>query len=72
MGLAPTIVIEVLNVIRGLHGRGMTVMLVEQNVAASLRLADRAYVLENGSIVLEGGGAELLGDPRIREAYLGL
>jgi len=72
MGLAPTIVIEVLKVIRNLHDRGITVMLVEQNVSASLRLADRAYVLENGSVVLEGEGAQLLGDPRVREAYLGL
>ena len=72
MGLAPAVVLEVLNVIRQLHGRGMTVMLVEQNVAASLKLADRAYVLENGSIVLTGQGTELLGDPRIKEAYLGL
>jgi branched-chain amino acid transport system ATP-binding protein len=72
MGLAPAVVHEVFKVIRELHGRGMTVMLVEQNVAASLRLADRAYVLENGAIVLEGKGSELLGDTRVREAYLGL
>ena len=72
MGLAPAIVVEVLNVVRDLHARGTTVMLVEQNVAASLHLADRAYVLENGNIVLEGEGARLLGDPRVREAYLGL
>ena len=72
MGLAPAIVLEVLTVIRQLHGQGMTVMLVEQNVAASLRLADRAYVLENGSVVLSGRGSELLGDSRIRQAYLGL
>ena len=72
MGLAPAVGIEVLNVIRQLHGEGMTVMLVEQNVAASLRLADRAYVLENGSVVLSGPGSELLGDSRIRQAYLGL
>jgi branched-chain amino acid transport system ATP-binding protein len=72
MGLAPAIVLEVFKVIRELHGRGMTVMLVEQNVAASLRLADRAYVLENGRIVLEGPGEQLLGDARVREAYLGL
>ena len=72
MGLAPAVVIEVLNVIRQLHGNGMTIMLVEQNVAASLRLADRAYVLENGSIVLSGAGSELLGDSRIKQAYLGL
>ncbi|HLT26173.1 MAG TPA: ABC transporter ATP-binding protein [Zeimonas sp.] len=72
LGLAPTLVAEVLETIRTLHTQGMTVLLVEQNVAASLRLADRAYVLENGSIVLEGSGAELLDDPRVREAYLGL
>jgi branched-chain amino acid transport system ATP-binding protein len=72
MGLAPAVVIEVLAVIRQLHGQGMTVMLVEQNVAASLRLADRAYVLENGSVVLAGQGSELLGDSRIKQAYLGL
>jgi branched-chain amino acid transport system ATP-binding protein len=50
----------------------MTVLLVEQNVAASLRLAHRAYVLENGSVTLEGLGMTLLDDPRVREAYLGL
>ena len=72
MGLAPAVVIEVLSVIRQLHGNGITVMLVEQNVAASLRLADRAYVLENGGIVLSGPGSELLGDSRIKQAYLGL
>ena len=72
LGLAPAVVAEVLNTIRMLHGEGMTILLVEQNVAASLQLADRAYVLENGSIVLEGSGAALLEDPRVREAYLGL
>ncbi|HEY0879698.1 MAG TPA: ABC transporter ATP-binding protein [Zeimonas sp.] len=72
LGLAPALVAEVLETIRTLHGQGMTVLLVEQNVAASLKLADRAYVLENGSIVLQGSGAELLDDPRVREAYLGL
>ncbi len=72
MGLAPAVVHEVLRTIRELHDRGLTVMLVEQNVAASLQLADRAYVLENGAIVLSGAADELLGDPRIREAYLGL
>ena len=71
-GLAPTVVHEVFNVIRDLRGRGLTLMLVEQNVAASLRLADRAYVLETGRIVLSGRGEELLGDPRVKEAYLGL
>ncbi len=72
LGLAPALVGEVLETIRTLHGQGMTILLVEQNVAASLKLADRAYVLENGNIVLEGTGMELLDDPRVREAYLGL
>ncbi len=72
IGLAPAVVFEVFGVIRRLHDNGMTVLLVEQNVAASLKLADRAYVLENGRIVLAGSGAELLGDARVREAYLGL
>ncbi len=72
MGLAPAVVFEVLRAIRELHERGLTVLIVEQNVAASLQLADRAYVLENGGIVLSGNADELLGDPRIREAYLGL
>lgn len=72
LGLAPAIVQEVLRTISDLHREGMTILLVEQNVAASLRLADRAYVLENGNIVLSGAGADLLTDPRVREAYLGL
>jgi branched-chain amino acid transport system ATP-binding protein len=72
LGLAPSVVTDVLATIRRLHVEGLTVLLVEQNVAASLRLADRAYVLENGSVALQGRGADLLDDPRVREAYLGL
>jgi branched-chain amino acid transport system ATP-binding protein len=72
LGLAPSVVQEVFGTIRRLHAEGMTIVLVEQNVAASLKLADRAYVLENGSVVLAGTGAELLDDPRVRDAYLGL
>jgi branched-chain amino acid transport system ATP-binding protein len=73
LGLAPAVVAEVLQIVARLNREdGLTVLLVEQNVAASLRLADRGYVLENGSIVLEGAGESLLGDPRVREAYLGL
>jgi branched-chain amino acid transport system ATP-binding protein len=73
LGLAPAVVAEVLRIIARLNREdGLTVLLVEQNVAASLRLANRGYVLENGSIVLEGAGEDLLGDPRVREAYLGL
>ena len=72
LGLAPALVAEVLHTIRDLHEAGMTILLVEQNVAASLKLANRAYVLENGRVVLAGSGEELLADPRVREAYLGL
>jgi branched-chain amino acid transport system ATP-binding protein len=72
LGLAPSVVHEVFATIRRLHAEGMTIVLVEQNVAASLKLANRAYVLENGSVVLAGTGAELLNDPRVRDAYLGL
>ena len=72
LGLAPAVVQEVFKVIRALHARGITIVLVEQNVAASLRMSDRAYVLETGEVVLEGSGRELLADDRVRRAYLGL
>lgn len=72
LGLAPTVVQEVFLTIKALHRRGLTIILVEQNVAVSLRLAQSAYVLENGRIVMRGSGAELLADDRVRQAYLGL
>ncbi|MFZ9405489.1 MAG: ABC transporter ATP-binding protein [Burkholderiaceae bacterium] len=72
LGLAPAIVSEVLATIADLHREGITIILVEQNVAASLRLAHRAYVLENGTVALQGSGQDLLHDPRVREAYMGL
>jgi branched-chain amino acid transport system ATP-binding protein len=72
LGLAPTVVQEVFHTIRRLHERGLTIILVEQNVAVSLKLAQSAYVLENGRIVMHGTGAELLADGRVRQAYLGL
>jgi branched-chain amino acid transport system ATP-binding protein len=72
LGLAPALVQEVFATIRALHRRGLTVILVEQNVAVSLKLAARAYVLENGRIVMSGPGEELLHDDRVRQAYLGL
>ncbi len=72
LGLAPTIIQTVLATIRELNRDGMTCLLVEQNVAASLKLASRAYVLENGRVTLAGSGAELLADDRVRTAYLGL
>ncbi len=72
LGLAPAVVQDVLQTIRDLNREGLTCILVEQNVAVSLTLASRAYVLENGRITLSGPGAELLGDDRVRKAYLGL
>jgi branched-chain amino acid transport system ATP-binding protein len=72
LGLSPAIAREVLHTIGELNRQGLTCLLVEQNVALSLELAGRAYVLENGRIVLAGTGAELLGDERVRAAYLGI
>jgi branched-chain amino acid transport system ATP-binding protein len=72
LGLAPAIVQDVLKTIRNLNGEGLTCLLVEQNVAVSLKLASRAYVLENGRVTLSGTGDELLADARVRQAYLGL
>jgi branched-chain amino acid transport system ATP-binding protein len=72
LGLAPLVVQEVLHTIRLLNKRGMTILLVEQNVAVSLKISSRAYVLENGRIVMSGPGDRLLHDDRVRQAYLGL
>ena len=72
LGLAPAIVQTVLKCVRDLNRDGLTCVLVEQNVAVSLRLASQAYVLENGRITLAGTGAALLADDRVRQAYLGL
>ena len=72
LGLAPTIVHRLLDTIRDLNRDGVTCLLVEQNVALSLKLASRAYVLENGRVTLSGAGGELLADDRVRSAYLGL
>jgi len=72
LGLSPLVVQEVLHTIRMLNGRGLTILLVEQNVAVSLKISNRAYVLENGRIVMGGPGEKLLHDDRVRQAYLGL
>jgi branched-chain amino acid transport system ATP-binding protein len=72
LGLAPRVVQEVLHTIRVLNGRGITILLVEQNVAVSLKISHRAYVLENGRVVMSGAGDTLLRDDRVRQAYLGL
>jgi len=72
LGLSPLLVGDIFRVIREVHEAGVTVLLVEQNVFKTLSVADRAYVLENGRIVLEGKGSDLLADPHIRQAYLGI
>jgi branched-chain amino acid transport system ATP-binding protein len=73
LGLAPVVVEDVFRVVRDLNERdGLTIVLVEQNVAQSLTLAHRGYVLENGRIVMSGSGAELLADDRVRKAYVGI
>ena len=72
LGLAPNLVRSLLDTVRELNAEGLTCLLVEQNVALSLKLASRAYVLENGRVTLSGSGAELMSDDRVRSAYLGL
>jgi branched-chain amino acid transport system ATP-binding protein len=72
MGLAPRIVAEIFAVVRALKEAATTILLVDQNAHAALAVADRAYVLETGRIVLEGSGAELLANPRVQQSYLGL
>jgi branched-chain amino acid transport system ATP-binding protein len=71
LGLAPIIIQQIFAIIEQLRNDGVTVFLVEQNANQALKLADRAYVLENGRIVMQGTGAELLIDPKVRDAYLG-
>ena len=71
MGLAPLLVEVVFRAIRELKAAGMTILLVEQNAFAALRLADRGYVLETGSISLSGTGQELQANDRVRCAYMG-
>jgi branched-chain amino acid transport system ATP-binding protein len=71
MGLAPLIVEQIFEIVRGINAKGVSVLLVEQNARQALTLADRGYVLETGELVLSGTGRELLADDRIRAAYLG-
>jgi branched-chain amino acid transport system ATP-binding protein len=71
LGLAPLLVQEVFGVIRQLRDRGVTVFLIEQNAVAALEVADRAYVMETGEIILEGEAADLSRNPEVRRAYLG-
>jgi branched-chain amino acid transport system ATP-binding protein len=72
MGLAPRLVAEIFAQIAALKSQGTTILLVDQNANAALAIADRGYVMETGRIVLEGRGAELLRDPQVQHAYLGL
>ena len=71
MGLSPLLVQEIFDIIRDIHKAGMTILLVEQNAQMALSVADRAYVLETGHVVMDGTGAELLTNERVRNAYLG-
>lgn len=71
LGLAPLIVEEVFNTIQTINKQGATILLVEQNAMAALHVANYAYVLETGSVTLEGPGQQLLQDERVRKAYLG-
>ena len=72
LGLSPTLVDQILQAIASLKADGVTILLIEQNANAALEISDRGYVLESGRIVLEGSGKELLSDPKVRAAYLGL
>lgn len=72
MGLAPVLVEQIFSIISGLKTRGLTILLIEQNANAALAIADRGYVIETGRIVMSGPGRQLLDDPRVRNAYLGI
>lgn len=71
LGLAPLLVKEIFNVVKRIRDRGVTVLLVEQNAHMALEVADRAYVLETGKIVMSGPAKQIAGDPRVKAAYLG-
>ena len=71
LGLAPLVVQDIFKIIRTINEQGVTVLLVEQNANMALKVADNAYVLETGEITMQGTGAELLADPKVKEAYLG-
>jgi branched-chain amino acid transport system ATP-binding protein len=72
LGLAPVVVAQVLDTIQRIHAEGLTILLVEQNLKKALEMADRGYVVETGSISIQGTAADLLADPTIRSAYLGV
>jgi branched-chain amino acid transport system ATP-binding protein len=72
LGLSPKIASEIYSILDQLHGKGMSLLLVSQDVLQALRIANRAYVMENGSVIMEGPGQEILGNPKVKEAYLGI
>ena len=72
MGLAPILVQQIFQIIREINAQGTTILLVEQNAQAALQVADRGYVLETGNIVLSGAAGDLLTNPQVAEAYLGI
>jgi len=71
MGLSPIMVDKIFEVVRDVHSQGVTVLLVEQNAARALDIADRGYVMDSGAITIQGDAKEMLNDPRVRAAYLG-
>jgi branched-chain amino acid transport system ATP-binding protein len=71
MGLAPKFIQQIFNIIREIQTQGVSILLVEQNAAQALSCANRAYILETGSIIKEGAGKDLLNDEAIKKAYLG-
>lgn len=71
LGLAPLVVRDMFKIIREINNLGVTILLIEQNANAALKVADEAYVLETGNITIRGTGAELLSDERVKQAYLG-
>jgi branched-chain amino acid transport system ATP-binding protein len=72
LGLAPILIKDIFETIQKISDQGTTVLLVEQDVAHSLKMSDRAYVLEHGRVVMEGTGKDLMENPHVREAYLGI
>ena len=71
MGLSPIMVDKIFEVVRDVYQLGVTIVLVEQNASRALAIADRGYVMESGLITMEGGGLQMLHDPKVRAAYLG-
>lgn len=72
LGLSPLLTQEIFRLAMKIHSEGVTILMVEQNVKQTLTICDRAYVLENGRIVLEGKGRELLEDEQVKQAFLGI